>query len=295
MTQILIVAIAFIAVVLIFKGVRVVPQAENHIVERFGKFSGVLNPGLNFINPVFTSVAYKIDIREEVLDLPQQSIITKDNATVIVDAVVFYKVMDPYKACYGIHDLRRAMSNLAMTTLRSLMGRLSLDESFSSREKINHELLVILDEATEAWGTKITRVELKDVMPQEQLAQAMALQKKAEQEKRATILAAEAKREAAMTEAEGLKRAQILQAEGRKEAAFRDAEARERLAQAEGNAIKSVSETLKESAGDPITYLLGQEYIKTLVKLGDSSNSKFVVMPADIMESVKNLFAGKIK
>ena len=161
MTQILIGAVAFAAVVLIFKGVRVVPQAENHILERFGKFSGVLKPGLNLINPIFTSVAFKIDIREEVLDLPQQSIITKDNATVIVDAVVFYKVMDPYNACYGIHDLRRAMTNLAMTTLRSLMGRLSLDESFSSREKINHELLIILDEATEAWGTKITEGRIK--------------------------------------------------------------------------------------------------------------------------------------
>jgi len=182
-----------------------------------------------------------------------------------------------------------------MTTLRSLMGRLTLDESFSSREKINHELLIILDEATEAWGTKITRVELKDVSPQEQLAQAMALQKKAEQEKRATILNAEAKREAAMTEAEGFKRAQILQAEGRKEAAFRDSEARERLAQAEGNAIRSVSETLKETSGDPVIYLLGQEYIKSLVKLGDSANAKFVVMPADIMDTVKNLFVSKIK
>ena len=295
MSGILIGAVAFIAVFLVFKGVRIVPQAENHIVETFGKFSGVLTPGLNFINPIFCSIAFKIDIREEVLDLPQQSIITKDNATVIVDAVVFYKVMDPYKACYGIHDLRKAMTNLAMTTLRSLMGRLSLDESFSSREKINHELLIILDEATEAWGTKITRVELKDVSPQEQLAQAMALQKKAEQEKRATILNAEAKREAAMTEAEGFKRAQILQAEGRKEAAFRDSEARERLAQAEGNAIRSVSETLKETSGDPVTYLLGQEYIKSLVNIGSSANSKFVVLPADIMETVKTLFIPRQK
>ncbi len=294
-TYIIIIAVAFVVILLILKGVRVVPQAENHIVEQFGKFSRILTPGLNLINPMFAKIAFRIDIREQVLILPTQGIITKDNATVIVDAVVFYKVMDPYKACYGIQDSTLAITNLALTTLRSLMGKLTLDESFSSREKINMELLTILDEATDAWGIKITRVELKDVSPQEQLAQAMALQKKAEQEKRATILNAEAKREAAMTEAEGFKRAQILQAEGRKESALRDAEARERLAQAEANAIKYVGESLKGEGSDPITYLLGQEYIKGLIRLGDSQNSKFVVLPADVLESVKTIFKDKIK
>lgn len=283
-------AIALVVLFLIVKGVRIVPQAENHIVERFGKFASTLKPGLNLINPIFSKVAAKIDIREQVLDLPKQGIITADNATVLVDGVVFYKVMDPYKACYGIQNLDIAISNLGVTTLRSLMGKLTLDESFSSREKINQELLIILDEATDAWGTKITRVELKDVSPQEDLAQAMALQKKAEQEKRATILTAEASREAQMVEAEGKKRAQILEAEGRKEAAFRDAEARERLAAAEANALKTVAESMV-TKGDPTLYLLGQEYIKGLTKLGSSDNSKFVVLPADIMSTIKGMFS----
>lgn len=309
--------IGFVVIVLIFKGVRVVPQAENHLVEVFGKFSKILKPGLNIINPLFAKVAFRVDIREQVLDLPKQGIITNDNATVLVDAVVFYKVMDPYKSCYGIQDLSYAMTNLAITTLRSLMGKLTLDESFSSREKINMELLTVLDEATDSWGAKITRVELKDVSPQEDLAQAMALQKKAEQEKRATILNAEAKKEAAMTEAEGMKRAtilnaearkeaamteaegqkraQILEAEGKKEAAFREAEARERLAEAEANAVKFVTDTLKETNGNPMTYLLGQEYIKGLVKLGGSPNSKFVVLPADVLDTVGSIFKDKLK
>jgi regulator of protease activity HflC (stomatin/prohibitin superfamily) len=294
MTAIFIGAVAFIVLVLILKGVRIVPQAQNHIVERFGKYAATLKPGLNLINPLFSRIADRIDIREQVLGLPKQSIITKDNATVLVDAVVFYKIMDPYKAAYGIEDLQNAIINLAITTLRSLMGKLTLDESFSSRDTINLELLKALDEATDSWGTKITRVEMKDVNPQEDLAIAMALQKKAEQEKRATILNAEAKKQAAMTEAEGLKQAQILQAEGRKEAAFRDAEARERLAQAESNAIKYVAETLAPSEGSPLTYLLGQEYIKSLTKLGDSPNSKFLVMPADILETIGNVFKDKL-
>ncbi|MGL4368562.1 MAG: SPFH domain-containing protein [Spirochaetota bacterium] len=286
-------AVALAVLFLIVKGVRIVPQAENHVVERFGKFAAVLKPGLNLINPVFSRVASKIDIREQVLDLPKQGIITADNATVLVDGVVFYKVMDPYKASYGIQNLDIAISNLGVTTLRSLMGKLTLDESFSSREKINQELLLILDEATDAWGTKITRVELKDVSPLEDLAQAMALQKKAEQEKRATILTAEASREAQMVEAEGKKRAQILEAEGRKEAAFRDAEARERLAAAEATALKTVADAMA-TKGDPTLYLLGQEYIKGLTKLGSSANSKFIVLPADIMSNIKGIF-GQLK
>lgn len=290
MTILIIGAIAFVALILVVKGVRVVPQAENHIVERFGKFAAILKPGLNLINPIFSKVAHRVDIREQVLDLPKQGIITSDNATVLVDGVVFYKVMDPYKACYGIQNLNYAITNLAITSLRSLMGKLTLDETFSSREKVNQELLIILDEATDAWGTKITRVEIKEISPQEDLAQAMALQKKAEQEKRATILNAEAKREAAMTEAEGYKRAQILQAEGQREAAFRQAEARERMAEAESNAIKFVAESLKSTQGDPITYLLGQEYLKGITKLGESPNAKFMLLPADVIDTVKKLF-----
>lgn len=289
-----VVSVGLVVIFLIFKGVRMVPQAENWIIETFGKYSKTLKAGLNLINPLFSRVAYKVDMRERVLDLPAQGIITADNATVTVDGVVFYKVMDPYKACYGIENLQFAIANLGITTLRSIMGRMTLDEAFSSREKINAELLTVLDEATDSWGTKVTRVEIKDIKPPVELARAMALQKQAEQEKRARILEAEAKKEAAEREAEGYKRAKILEAEARKESAERDAEARERLAQAEANAIRVVAEALLSSKGDPVTYLLGQEYIKSLFKLGDSANAKFLVLPPDVLQTIKSVL-GKIE
>ena len=272
------------------KGVRIVPQAENWIVERFGKYSQTMNPGLNLINPIFSKVADKVDIREQVLDLPKQGTITSDNASIEVDGIVYFKIMDPYKSYYGIQNLRIAIQNLAQTTIRSIMGKMALDETLSSREKINAELLTILDEATDAWGTKITRVEIKDIQPPHDIVNAMTLQMKAEREKRARILDAEAKKEAAEREAEGLKRAQILTAEARKESALLDAEARERLAKAEANAIEMVSESLKTTSGDPLIYLLGQEYVKGLIKMGESANGKIVILPPDIIESIKSIF-----
>ncbi|MEJ5360761.1 MAG: SPFH domain-containing protein [Spirochaetota bacterium] len=286
----LILAIAILLVILIYKGVRIVPQAENWLVERFGKYAATLTPGLNLINPLFSRVAAKIDIREQVLDLPPQGIITEDNATVKVDGVVFYKILDPYKAFYGIENLQMAISNLALTTLRSIMGKMTLDQSLSSRDKINAELLTILDQATDSWGTKITRVEIKDIVPPQDLQQAMALQMKAERERRATVLEAEAQKEAQERKAEGFKRAQILEAEARKESAQRDAEARERLAQAEANAIEYVAKSLKSSGGDPLLYLLGMEYVKGLIKLGESQSSHVVILPADLIENLKSLF-----
>lgn len=285
-----VIAVAVLAVFLIFKGVRIVPQAENWLVERFGKFAATLKPGLNLINPVFSRVACKIDIREQVLDLPPQGIISEDNATVKVDGVVFYKILDPYKAFYGIENLQMAISNLALTSLRSIMGKMTLDHSLSSRDKINAELLQILDEATDSWGTKITRVEIKDIVPPEDLQQAMALQMKAERERRATVLEAEAQKEAQEKKAEGFKKAQILEAEARKESALRDAEARERLAQAEASAIGVVATALKSTGGDPLIYLLGQEYVKGLMRISDSQSSKVVLLPSDFMNTVQNLF-----
>jgi len=287
-------AVAILAVFLILKGVRIVPQAENWLVERFGKYSKTLSPGLNLINPVFSRVSQKIDIREQVLDLPPQGIISEDNASVKVDGVVFYKILDPYKAYYGIENLQLAISNLALTSLRSIMGKMTLDQSLSSRDKINMELLHILDEATDSWGTKITRVEIKDIVPPEDLLKAMTLQMKAERERRATVLEAEAQRESQEKKAEGFKRAQILEAEARKESAQRDAEARERLAQAEANAIESVATSLKSTGGDPLIYLLGQEYVKGLMKISDSQSSKVVILPSDFMDTVRNIFKGKI-
>ncbi|HOP63998.1 MAG TPA: SPFH domain-containing protein [Spirochaetota bacterium] len=288
-------AVAILAVFLILKGVRIVPQAENWVVERFGKYATTLKPGLNLINPVFSRVAKKIDIREQVLDLPPQGIISEDNATVTVDGVVFYKILDPYKAFYGIENLQWAITNLALTSLRSIMGKMTLDQSLSSRDKINLELLHILDEATDSWGTKITRVEIKDIVPPDDLQQAMALQMKAERERRATVLEAEAQKESQEKKAEGFKRAQILEAEARKEAAQRDAEARERLAEAEANAIESVSSALKSTGGDPLIYLLGQEYVKGLMKISDSQSSKVVLLPSDFMDTVRNIFKAKDK
>lgn len=288
-----VIAVAILAFILIAKGVKVVPQAENWIVERFGKFASTLSPGLNLINPLFSKIAKKTDIREQVLDLPAQGIITEDNATVKVDGVVFYKILDPYKAFYGIENLQWAITNLALTTLRSIMGKMTLDQSLSSRDKINMELLQILDDATDSWGTKITRVEIKDIVPPEGLQQAMSLQMKAERERRATVLEAEAQKEAQEKKAEGFKRAQILQAEARKESALRDAEARERLAQAEANAIQSVASSLKNTGGDPLIYLLGQEYVKGLMSISNSQSSKVVVLPADFMDTIQNLFKAK--
>jgi len=269
----LVVFLLFFVLVLILKGVRIVPQAENWIVERFGKYVSTLNPGLNLINPLFSRVAQKVDIRECVLDLPKQGIITRDNASLNVDGIVYFKIMDPYKSYYGITNLRWAIQNIAQTTLRSIMGRMTLDESLSSREKINAELLIILDEATDAWGTKITRVEIRDIQPPEDITMAMTLQMKAEREKRARILEAEAKLEAAQ----------------------REAAARERLAQAEANAISMVALSLKESHGDPLVYLLGQEYVKGITRISESSNGKIVVLPADIMDALKSMFSSKVK
>ncbi|HOU85938.1 MAG TPA: stomatin-like protein [Spirochaetota bacterium] len=293
MEKVLIVALAFFAIVIFFKCVRVVPQAENWVVERLGKYVGTLNPGLNLINPLLSKISKKVDIRERVLDMPRQGIITSDNAILEVDGVVYFKVMDPYKSFYGIQNLEWAIMNLAQTTLRSIMGKMTLDESLSLREKINKELLVVLDDATDSWGTKITRVELKDIAPPAELAKAMALQLKAERERRARVLEAEAKKEAAEKEAQGVKLAQILEAEARKESAMRDAEARERLAEAEANAVRMVSESLKSTGGDPLVYLIGQEYVKGLTKISESQNAKFIMIPPDILETVKGIFGKK--
>jgi len=293
MEKLLIVALAFFAIVIFFKCVRVVPQAENWVVERLGKYIGTLNPGLNLINPLLSKISKKVDIRERVLDMPRQGIITSDNAILEVDGVVYFKVMDPYKSFYGIQNLEWSIMNLAQTTLRSIMGKMTLDESLSLREKINKELLVVLDDATDSWGTKITRVELKDIAPPAELAKAMALQLKAEREKRARVLEAEAQKEAAEKEAQGFKIAQILEAEARKESAMRDAEARERLAEAEANAVRMVSESLKSTGGDPLVYLIGQEYVKGLTKISESQNAKFIMIPPDILETVKGIFGKK--
>ncbi|MBN2435806.1 MAG: SPFH/Band 7/PHB domain protein [Spirochaetes bacterium] len=289
----LVIALFVLAGVLILKGVRIVPQAENWIVERFGQYRVTLQAGLNLINPFFSRVVKKIDIREQLIDMPSQSIITADNATVNVNGVVFFKIMDPYKAFYGIDHLEFGIQSLAQTSLRAIMGKLTLDESLSKRDKINSELLAILDDATDAWGTKITRVELQDIDPPADIKDAMASQMKAERNKRAQILEAEGQKQSAIEKAEGMKRSAILKAEGEKEAAELEAEARERLAQAEAKALEMVAESLKVVKGDPMMYLLGQEYIKKMGDLAGSPNSKFVVLPSDLQQTIRGIFEKK--
>lgn len=285
-----IVVVAWMLIAFVAKSVKLVPQAHNWILERFGKYIETLKPGLNLINPFFSRIACQIDIREQVLDMPSQPIITADNATVSVNGVVFYKIMDPYKAFYGITNLNMAISNLAKTSLRAIMGKMTLDESLSNRDAINNELLVLLDEATDAWGTKITRVEIQDIVPPHDIADAMAKQMKAERNKRAQILEAEGKRQAEIEKAQGEKQGAILAAEGKRQAAELEAEARERLANAEAAALKVVSNSLKESGGDPTSYLLGQAYIKQFGNMAQSSNSKFVVLPTELLKSIEGLF-----
>ncbi len=282
-------AIGVITVILLAKGVRIVPQAENWIVERFGKYVLTLQPGLNLINPIFSRISKKVDIRERVLDLPSQRIITSDNATVDVNGVLFFKIMDPYKSYYGVSDMQFAISALAKTSLRAIMGKMTLDESLSKRDSINKDLMNILDDATDAWGTKLTRVEIQDIEPPDDIKESMAKQMKAERNKRAQILDAEGNRQAAIENAEGDKRAAILKAEGAKEAAGLQAQGRERLAQAEAEALRMVAESLKSTSGDPTLYLLGREYIQKLSDLSESQNSKFIVFPADIIKTISGI------
>ncbi len=288
--QYLAIAFAIALGVIVLKGIRIVPQAENWIVERFGKFQSILQPGLNLIDPFFSRVAKRIDIRERLIDMPRQSIITSDNATLNVNGVIFFKIMDPYKSYYGIENLQYAIAALGQTSLRAIMGKMTLDESLSSRDKINKELLAILDDATDSWGTKITRVEIQDIEPPTDVKDAMTQQMKAERFKRAQILEAEGQKQSAIERAEGDKRSAILKAEGQKESATLEAEARERLAKAESEAIRMVTESLAATKGDPTMYLLGQEYLRKMGDMAASSNSKFLIMPAEIGTTIKKLF-----
>ena len=270
-----------VAIVLLFQGVRTVPQGWEWTVERFGQFTRVLKPGLNFMFPVVERVGAKINMQESVLDIPQQQVITKDNAIVSVDAIAFYQVIDPRAAAYEVRNLVQAITNLALTNIRNVMGSLALDDVLAKRNEINDRLLAIIDQATHPWGVKVLRVELKDIIPPQDMVQAMARQMKAERDKRAQILEAEGFRAAEITKAEGAKQAQILQAEGRREAAFRDAEARERSAAAEAKATEVVAAAIGSGGSQAINYFLGQKYVEALHAMGASSNSKVFFLPVE--------------
>jgi regulator of protease activity HflC (stomatin/prohibitin superfamily) len=275
---IVLVAVAFIAIAM---SVRSVPQGMEYTVERFGRYTHTMRPGLNLILPFIDRVGAKMNMMEQVLDVPRQEVITKDNAQVSVDGVVFYQVLDAAKATYEVSRLQYAIGNLVMTNVRTVMGSMDLDQLLSQRDQINHQLLKVVDDATSPWGLKVTRIEIKDIAPPKDLIESMGRQMKAERDKRASILEAEGMRQSAILKAEGEKQALILQAEGQREAAFRSAEARERAAEAEAKATTSVSEAIAKGSVQAINYFVAQKYIDALQKIASAPNQKLIFMPLE--------------
>lgn len=301
-----VVAIAVLAVAFLVAGVKSVPQGYEYTVERFGRFTHILKPGLNLIVPFIDRIGHKINVMENVLDVPSQEVITRDNAMIRVDGVVFFQVLEADKASYEVSMLEYSILNLTITNIRTVMGSMDLDELLSKRDDINARLLTVLDEATHPWGVKLTRVEIKDITPPSDLVDSMARQMKAERDKRAAILEAEGHKQSNILKAEGMKQAAILKAEGEKEAAYREAEARERSAQAEAAATSMVSQAIAQGDINAVNYFIAQQYVEALAKLATADNEKVLILPmestallgsvagvAELLSSGKNLNALK--
>lgn len=296
------IAVLAFAVIVGFMAAKTVPQGMNYTVERFGKYMRTLSPGLHVIVPVFDQIGAKLNMMETVLDVPTQEVITRDNAMVSVDGVVFFQVLDAAKSAYEVNNLTHAIINLTMTNIRTVMGSMDLDELLSKRDEINARLLSIVDDATTPWGVKVTRIEIKDIAPPRDLVDAMARQMKAEREKRAAILEAEGHRAAEILRAEGDKQAVILQAEGEKEAAFRAAEARERLAEAEAKATHMVSQAIARGNVQAVNYFVAQKYVEAIKDIASAPNHKVLFLPLEaagvigaiggIAELTRESFAG---
>ncbi len=281
MTPILVLILLLAGIIGVAKTVRMVPQGYEWTVERFGKYTHTMGPGLHFLIPIVYGVGRKINMMEQVMDVPSQDVITKDNAVVKVDGVVYFQVLDAAKAAYEVAQLEVAILNLVMTNIRTAIGSMDLDESLSKRDEINAKVLHAVDEATHPWGVKVNRIELKDIQPPRDLVDSMARQMKAEREKRANILEAEGLRQSAILKAEGEKQSKILEAEGNREAAFREAEARERLAEAEARATQYVSEAIAKGDVQAINYFVAQKYIEAFKELAQAPNQKFVLLPME--------------
>jgi len=283
------IVVLVLAILTLFAGVKTVSQGYNWTVERFGRYTRTLNPGLNLIVPFFDRIGRKMNMMEQVIDIPQQEIITKDNATVTVDGVAFFQVFDAAKASYEVANLHMAIVTLTMTNIRSVMGGMDLDQVLSHRDEINERLLRVVDAAVSPWGVKVNRIEIKDIVPPADLVASMGRQMKAEREKRAEILTAEGQRQSAILKAEGAKQSQILEAEGRREAAFRDAEGRERLAQAEAKATEMVSVAVANGDVAALNYFIAEKYLKAFGQLAESPNQKVLMLPIEAMNVLGSL------
>src|SRR5918999_30317 len=284
-------AIAFVLLVIatLFAGVKTVPQGYDWTIERFGKYTRTLSPGLNLIIPYFDRVGRKMNMMEQVINIPEQEVITKDNATVTVDGVAFFQVFDAAKASYEVANLDLAIVTLTMTNIRSVMGAMDLDQVLSHRDEINERLLRVVDAAVAPWGVKVNRIEIKDIVPPRDLVEAMGRQMKAERVKRADILQAEGQRQSEILRAEGDKQSQILEAEGRREAAFRDAEGRERLAQAEAKATEMVSEAVARGDVAALNYFIAEKYLKAFAEFAHSPNQKLIMLPIEATQMLGSL------